>query len=197
MAGAKKNIQTEFWKWKLLFIVLGKDSWTVKNVKLQNEVWNFLLKNCKRWTLCSNSRLNFKNGNCCLDSGKGPLNGFKLTVKLQMRFENFIWKTVSGEHFVTTADWISKLGLLFGVPGKDFWKVKLLKFENFIWKTVSSAREHFVNFKNWNCSLELWERVVGYVLRQFKISKLNLQVLQSVYHCQISKYKFRNSGWRL
>jgi len=128
-------------------------------------------------------------------SGKGLLNGFKLTVKLQMRFENFIWKTVSGEHFVTTADWISKLGLLFGVPGKDFWTVKLLKFENFIWKTVSS--EHFVNFKNWNCSLELWERVVGYVLRQFKISKLNLQVLQSVYHCQISKYKFRNSGWRL
>ena len=162
---------------------------------LQNEVWNFLLKNCKRWKLCSNSRLNFKNGNCCLDSGKGLLNGFKLTVKLQMRFENFIWKTVRGEHFVTTADWISKLGLLFGVPGKDFWTVKLLKFENFIWKTVSS--EHFVNFKNWNCSLELWERVVGYVLRQFKISKLNLQVLQSVYHCQISKYKFRNSGGRL
>ena len=52
-------------------------------VKLQNEVWNFLLENCKWWTLCSKCKLNFKNGNCCLEFWESFW-----TVKLQ----NEVWK---------------------------------------------------------------------------------------------------------
>ena len=43
--------------------------------------------------------------------------------------------------FVTTADWISNMGLLFGVLGKDFWMVKLLDS----W----SLKFHLENCKRW------------------------------------------------
>ena len=43
---------------------------------------------------------------------------------LQLQFESSARKTVSGEHIGATADWISKMGLLFAVLGKDQWTVK-------------------------------------------------------------------------
>jgi len=44
-------------------------------------------------------------------------------LNCKMKFEIFFWKTVSGEHFVATPDWISKMEIAVWILGKDFWMV--------------------------------------------------------------------------
>ena len=88
-----------------------------------------------------------------------------------MKFEICFWKTVSGEHFVATADWISKIEITVWSFGKGLLNGLIvevqIKFENSIKKAVSGV--HLVTTADWISKMGL---LFGILAKDFWMVKL-------------------------